>query len=245
MWTLKALAAASVLALALLAARMAPARGIDPRRCFAIVALNPLVLVHVVGGAHNDATVTLIALAGCAAILALREGSGGAAVVGAVGLKLSAAFVAPFALLGAFRRRRFLAGAASAAIAIAIASLAAFGGHAVDSAELVGDNQGQVSNYSVPNLLSELIGVGIEPIRALAAAALAVLVVLLCRWVLRGGDWIRATGWAALGLLLASSWLLPWYLIWALPFAALSRDNLLLTLLLALTALELASRVPL
>ena len=60
MWTLKAVAAASVLALGLLAARLAPARGIDPRRCFAIVALNPLVLVHVVGGAHNDATVMLV-----------------------------------------------------------------------------------------------------------------------------------------------------------------------------------------
>ena len=72
-WTLKAVAAASVLALGLLAARIAPARGIDPRRCFAIVALNPLVLVHVVGGAHNDATVMLAALAGCAAVIALRE----------------------------------------------------------------------------------------------------------------------------------------------------------------------------
>ncbi|HEY7256843.1 MAG TPA: polyprenol phosphomannose-dependent alpha 1,6 mannosyltransferase MptB [Solirubrobacterales bacterium] len=245
LWALKAVAAASVLALALLAARMAPARGLDPRRCFAIVALNPLVLVHVVGGAHNDATVTLAALAGCAAVLALRDGSGGAAVIAAVGLKLSAAVVAPFSLLGSLRSRRFLAGAATAGLAIAAAALAAFGGHALDSAELVGENQGRVSNFSAPNLLSELLGVGTGPLRALTAAALAALVVLLCRWVLRGGDWIRATGWATLGLLLASAWLLPWYVIWALPFAALSRDNWLLGAILALTALQLAARVPL
>jgi hypothetical protein len=245
MWTLKAVAAASVLALGLLAARIAPARGVDPMRCFAIVALNPLVLVHVVGGAHNDATVMLAALAGCAAVLALRERSGGAAALAAAGLKLSAAFVLPFALLGSARRGRFLAGAGSAALAIAAAGLAAFGGHLFDSAELVGENQGRVSNYSIPNLLSELFGVGIGPVRALAAAALAILIVILCRRVLRGGDWIRATGWAALGLLLATAWLLPWYVIWALPFAALSRDNLLLTALLALTALQLAARVPL
>ncbi len=234
-----------MLALALLVARIAPARGVDPGRSFAIVALNPLVLVHVVGGAHNDATVMLAAVAAVAAILALRESGGGAAVVVAIGLKLSAAFVAPFALLGAVRRNRFAAGAAVAALAIAAAALAAFGPDALDSVELVGENQGRVSNYSLPNLLSELLGVGVGPVRALTAAALAALVVLLGRWVLRGGDWIRATGWAAFGLLLASAWLLPWYVIWALPFAALSRDNRLLTAVLALTALQLAARVPL
>ena len=178
-------------------------------------------------------------------MLALRENAGGAAVVAALGLKMSAAFVAPFALLGSVRRSRFLAGAALSAIAIAAAALAAFGTHALDSVELVGENQGRVSNYSLPNLISELLGVGIGPIRALAAAAFAVLLIALGRWVLRGGDWVRATAWAALGLLLASSWLLPWYIIWALPFAALSRDNLLITAVLALTALQLAARVPL
>jgi hypothetical protein len=187
----------------------------------------------------------LIALAGCGAVLALREGAGGAAVIAAVGVKLSAAFTVPFALLGALRRRRFLAGATIAAIAIAAAGLAAFGPHALDSAELVGENQGRVSNYSLPNLLSELLNVGIGPLRVLSALALGLLVALLCRWVLRGGDWIRATGWAAFGLLLASAWVLPWYLIWALPFAALSRDTRLIVLVLALTALQLAARIPL
>jgi hypothetical protein len=79
----------------------------------------------------------------------------------------------------------------------------------------------------------------------LAAVTLAVLIVLLCLRVIHGGDWIRASGWAALGLLLASAWLLPWYLIWALPFAALSRDRLLIASVLALTALQLAARIPL
>lgn len=245
LWTLKAVAGASVLALALLVAQVAPSRGIEERRGFVMVALNPLVLVHVVGGAHNDATTMLVAVAGCAAVLALRERSGGAAVLTAIGLKISAAFVAPFALLGSLRRSRFLAGLALAAVAIAGASLAAFGTHAVDSAELVGENQGRASNYSLPNLLSELLGVGIGPVRALTAVAFAVLLLALGRWVLRGGDWVRATGWAALGLLLASAWLLPWYIVWALPFAALSRDNYLVTAVLALAALQLAARVPL
>jgi hypothetical protein len=245
LWTLKGVAAASVLGLAALVARMAPGRGVDPRRGFALVALNPLVLVHLVGGAHNDAATILVALAGCAAVLALREAAGGLSIVAAGGLKLSAAFVAPFALLGSLRRRRFLAGAVLAAAAIAAAGLLAFGPHALDSVALVGENQGRVSNYSLPNLLSELTGIGIDPVRALAAVAYAALVAALALRVWRGGDWIGATGWAALGLLLATAWLLPWYVVWALPFAALSRDDRLVAAVLALTALQLAARIPL
>jgi cytochrome c biogenesis protein CcdA len=60
----------------------------------------------------------------------------------------------------------------------------------------------------------------------------------------RGFDWVRAAGWTALGLLLASAWLLPWYLIWPLPLAAISRDRALQLLTLALTAYQLGARIP-
>jgi len=245
LWSLKALTAISVLALALLVAHLAPARGVDARRGFVMVALNPLVLVHVVGGAHNDATTMLVALAGCAGVLALRDRSGGFALAAAIGLKLSATFVAPFALLGAVRRGRLVVGAAIA-IALAIAAgLLAFGPHFLDSATLAGENQGRVSNYSLPNLLSELLDVDVDLVRAVTATTFLTLVAALLLWVHRGADWIRATGWAALGLLLATAWLLPWYIIWALPFAAISRDERLVAAVLALTALQLAARVPL
>jgi len=46
-------------------------------------------------------------------------------------------------------------------------------------------------------------------------------------------------------LLLATAWLLPWYLLWPLPLAALSRDRLLQLLLLGLTAYQLGARIPL
>ena len=44
-------------------------------------------------------------------------------------------------------------------------------------------------------------------------------------WAARGGDWVRAAGWAAFGLLVASAYMAPWYLIWLLPLAAISRDR--------------------
>jgi Glycosyltransferase family 87 len=249
-YLLKAVAAVSVLALAALVSRIASARGVDPLRAAAFVALNPLVLVHVVGGAHNDATTMLVAVAGCAAVLALRPASGGFAIAAAVGLKLSAAFVAPFALLGATRRSaggggRFLLGALAASLAIGFAAHVAFGWHWLDSLGLAGENQGRVSNYSAPNLLSELLDLDIDLVRAITLAAYAALLAALLIWTWLGADWIRAAAWAALGLLLASAWLLPWYLIWALPLAALSRDRLLQLSVLALTALQLAARVPL
>jgi hypothetical protein len=45
-------------------------------------------------------------------------------------------------------------------------------------------------------------------------------------------------------LLAASSYLTPWYLIWALPHVALSRDRGLAVAALALTAFLLRYQVP-
>ena len=67
----------------------------------------------------------------------------------------------------------------------------------------------------------------------------------LLAWTWRGGDWVRAAAWAGAGLLLATAWLLPWYLVWVLPLAAISRDRPLQLLALALTAFQLGTRIPL
>jgi hypothetical protein len=71
------------------------------------------------------------------------------------------------------------------------------------------------------------------------------VLLLLVVWTLRGGDWIRAAGWAALGLLLATDWLMPWYVIWVLPFAAIVKDTSLRAGTLALCAFQLINRIPL
>ena len=61
---------------------------------------------------------------------------------------------------------------------------------------------------------------------------------------------VAATGCApragpAPGSCSTTTWLLPWYLIWVLPLAALSRDRTLKIVVLALTALLLGTRIPL
>jgi hypothetical protein len=46
------------------------------------------------------------------------------------------------------------------------------------------------------------------------------------------------------GLLAASAWLVPWYVIWALPFAAVARDRAVAFLVVAICALQLPTAIP-
>src|SRR5215218_4897501 len=242
---LKAVAALSVLGVATLTARIATWRGIDPLRAAAFVALNPLVLVHVVGGAHNDGLTMLLAMLAVAAILSARQLAGGVALLAAVATKLSAAFLAPFALLGTQRPRRLLTGTLGAALATALVSYLAFGWDWLGGFGLAGEHQSRTSHMSVPITFARLTGVGPDGVRIAAAILFGALVLYLLAWTWRGGDWVRAAAWAAFGLLLATAWLLPWYLIWPLPLAAISRDRPLQLLTLALTAYQLGARIPL
>jgi len=242
---LKTVAALSVLAIAVLVGRIAAWRGVGPLRAAAFVALNPLVLVHVVGGAHNDGLTMLLATLSVAALLSARELSAGAALVAAVATKASAAFLAPFALLGARGRGSFLAGAAIAGAGIAAAAWLAFGWDWLHGFGLAGENQSRTSYMSIPILTARLTGLDADAVRLAAVLLFAAVVAYLLAWTWRGGDWVRAAAWAALALLLATAWLLPWYLIWALPLVAISRDRPLQLLTLGLTAYQLGARIPL
>ncbi|HEX7280206.1 MAG TPA: polyprenol phosphomannose-dependent alpha 1,6 mannosyltransferase MptB [Solirubrobacterales bacterium] len=242
---LKAVAALSVLGTALIVSRLASPRGVDPLRAAAFVALNPLVLVHVVGGAHNDGLTMLLAMLAVAAVLSGRQLSAGAALTAAIATKASAAFLAPFALLGSARRSRLLAGGLGAALALGAAAYLAFGWDWLNGFGLAGENQDRTSYMSIPITTARLTGLDADAVRLVAAILFAATVAYLLAWTWRGGDWIRAAAWTALALLLATAWLLPWYLIWLLPLAAISRDRPLQLLTLALTAYQLGARIPL
>jgi hypothetical protein len=69
----------------------------------------------------------------------------------------------------------------------------------------------------------------------LAAAFVAVSCWLLWR-VWRGRtDWIDGAGWATVALLVAASSLLPWYVAWMLPLAALAHDRRLIRTAVVMT----------
>jgi Glycosyltransferase family 87 len=280
--TLKATAGLSVLAIAILVARVAPARGVSPLGAAAFVAFNPLVLIHVVGGAHNDGLAMLAATVGLAAMLSAREASAGAAFVAAFAIKAPAAIAAPFALLaarcsvdsphwggvnppsvarirlsphqsgvnigyalGKGVRSRFLLGAAATAVALALAAYAAFGWSWFDAVGLAGENQHRTAHMSIPITFARLTGLDPTAVRIAALSLYVVTFLHLLARTWQGADWLRNAAWASFALLLATAWLLPWYLIWALPLVALSRDRPLQLVTLILTAYQLPARMPL
>jgi alpha-1,6-mannosyltransferase len=265
-WTLKALAALASLGIVALAWACARRLGRDPVFVALVVGLNPLVLVHVVGGAHNDALVVLLMLGAVLAALSAprtaalkpaRERLSGFLSTLATGIKVSAGLLLPFLILGAKRRARVIAGAVLAVLAIVAVSLIAFGGDALDALGLIGENQERTSRWSLPQRSADgiegLVNVSssfaIDFTRAAFAAAFLGLLALLCyrTWRAPAGSayWLTATGWATLGLLIASAWLVPWYAIWLLPLAALSTSRALLIATLALCAYMLVIAVPL
>ena len=131
--------------------------------------------------------------------------------------------------------------------AVGIASVVAFGSHAGGFLTELRTQQDQVAFYSVPNQVGRLLGFdGLTiGIRLVADAAFLATLVVGLRRAWRGGDWIAAVGWATFALVVTSAWLLPWYVVWLLPLAAVSGDRRLRAAALALTAYIVVTRVTL
>jgi hypothetical protein len=253
-WTLKCVAALASLGVVALTSECARRLGRDPIFVALAVGLNPLVLVHVVGGAHNDALVMLLVLAGVLAALRRRAWIGASLSTAAAGIKVSAGLVLPFLVIGARHRAKAIAGAFAAGAAIVAVSLAAFGLQALDALGSIGSNQERTSSWSLPQRSADGIvavtgmsaDTAVDLTRAgFALAFLCVFAGLLYRTWQEPARWIAAAGWATLALLVASAWLVPWYAIWLLPLAALSASRKLILASLVLCSYMLVIAVPL
>jgi hypothetical protein len=255
-WTLKALAAACSLGIVGLVWKGARLLGQEPLMAVALVGLNPLVLVHVVAGAHNEALVVLLTVLG---IVVWAQGTGhtaqgtGIASVGA-GIKASAGLVVPFLVLGDRERwRRSLVAAVVVVAAIAVLGLAVFGSHALDALSFLNSNQARSSRWSFPYKTAQLLGLVLPgdrlDYRSAARVFYAIAFGCVFLWLLwrtwRGGNPVRAAGWATFAVLVASAWLVPWYVLWLLPLAALADDRRLTAATVALCAWMLVIAVPL
>jgi hypothetical protein len=84
-----------------------------------------------------------------------------------------------------------------------------------------------VTNESVPNLIGLAIGAGgeTETLRVVLSGVLVGTVLACCVRAWRAQESLSASGWASLVLLVTLSWVLPWYVLWVLPLAALSRSR--------------------
>jgi hypothetical protein len=160
----------------------------------------------------------------------------GVAFVAAVAIKASAGILLPVVLAALLYRRRdllqLLLGMALGALVFGVVSILAFGPHLPDLA-----TQGRlVTMVSIPNLLGLALGQGgeSETLRVLLSVVL-VACVAACSWLAwRTRDSLTAAGWASVALLVTLSWVLPWYVLWVLPLAALSSSCRLRTTALLL-----------
>jgi hypothetical protein len=103
-----------------------------------------------------------------------------------------------------------------------------------------------LTDFSVPQVIGLVIGGGGAP-SLLRLIDLAVVVAVLLLIFRARGDWLSRAGWATLALLCSLAWLMPWYVIWVAPLAALGtsvrlrRATLVFTVFLVLTFLPALS----
>jgi hypothetical protein len=242
LWTFKAVATLASLATVCLVGLCARRRRLPPGPAMLFLGLNPILLFFAVGGAHNDLLMMLPAVLGIYLTLAGRP-TGPAAMLAGAAMKVSAGVAAPFALLGSRRRPPALAWAAGVVIVVIAATLLTFGPEATSFVKVIG-REARMGSRDVPKSLIHLFDVNARS-ATLASIGLVVFALSftgLLAWTWRGGDWLTAAGWAVFSLLVSTTYLLPWYGIWLLPFAALSGSRAQRIATLGLSALIVGLR---
>ncbi|MFT3865544.1 MAG: polyprenol phosphomannose-dependent alpha 1,6 mannosyltransferase MptB [Solirubrobacterales bacterium] len=245
----KLVAAASSLVLILLVWRAASLRGLSPVRAAVLVGLNPVIVLYGVGGGHNDLMMLAILAAGLYVLIQQRERRGGALIVTATAVKLTAGLLLPFALASRCRgegaaRARLAVGAALGAVAVAALAFAFFGTAPLQLPSILEGIQSEGGPHSIVGFL--LAAVGVEPVPRALGVGLTLVFLGIVAWLLRKVwvgemDWIVGAGWATVALLVTTGFLVPWYVAWLLPLAALSNDRRLLTAALFLTGVGLTT----
>ena len=247
----KAIAAISSVVIVVVVWNASRLRGLDPVKAVALVGLNPVIIVFGVGGGHNDLLMLAILLTGVYVLLRQKRRTSGAVIVTASAVKLTAGLLLPFAFAesargrgGAGSNRAVFGGVCLAAGLAGVFSFAVFGTGPVHLVDTLQDVQNQGGVNSIPGLLAMLIGLGGPSgvIELVLNAGFVITVAWLLRRVWIGElDWITAAGWATLALLLTAGLLLPWYVGWLVPLAALSTDRRLLGAAIVMTGVGLTT----
>lgn len=239
--SLKALAGASLLAALWLLVDCA--RAYSRSAAFAVVAVgwNPLVVVHIAGGGHNDIFVATLLLAALSAHARHRRILAVLCVTGAALVKFTALVPLGLYLVLLWRKRDVYGGpwravaAASTAVMTMAAAYAPFwrGPQTLGALARVA---GLTTNISVPAVVAEVFrlgfqGLGLRPldrsgwltITRVGAAVCLALVALGLLMKLGRSDEVLPEVWgkALLAFCLTTMYLLPWYLVWPLLLLSL------------------------
>jgi hypothetical protein len=239
-WLYRGLAAVAMLALVALAVRL----GRRPSFSAAFVGWNPLLALHLAGGGHNDALMMVGVLGALALAASGRSQLAGVAWAFSIAIKWVPLAFLPLRVLearGTKRPMRFLGFATTAGLIAALASWR-YGTAWLGAVGPLADNFREQARYSLPNRLVQLTGIS-EPA---AAVLLLALFAVAYAWLLHEAWRGRARlGLTAGFMLLATTWLVPWYAVWAVPLAAVEEDRAARWLALGLSAYLLRAAVPL
>lgn len=210
-----------------------------------ICALNPLVIIHLMGGVHNEMLMVGLMAAGIALTLNSRHIAGIAVIAVGVAVKATAGIALPFMVWvwmrhlcqrRGYRPLRAFAAAAGTSVLIFVAVFAVLSGVAGVGLGWLTALAGSVKiiNWlSIPTAAANIIhAIGglffavsfyavLQITRAVGIAIVAVALPLLW-WRFRHGDREAITGiaWAMLVVVLFAPAALPWYYSWPLAVLA-------------------------
>ncbi len=240
---MRLLALVSVGAIAVLLPRLAQACGTDPDRALWLAVLNPLVLQHLISGAHNDALMLALLVAGVALAVSGRPGLG--AVLVTLGALVKAPAVLGLPAIAALwsqlligRSRPVRAAVATGAVAVgttaAVTALTGTGFGWVGALS----SSASAHSWSVTSVLGRLTELVMSSYdlgsssmatpawRLIGMVAVGVAGVLLWLYRVRLGP-VYALGLALTALAVLGPSIRPWYLLWGLvPVAAAAPDGL-------------------
>ncbi len=241
-WTLKLITVALSLAFLGLVWRCAGQLGRDPRFAVVFVAFNPIYLLYAVGGFHNDFFMLVPSMGAISLLLAGRDRSAGAVIVLAIAVKFTAVLLLPFLLVAAAtrpRQMRLVGGAVLAAVPMIALTFALFG----LSLPNLSDQSALLTDFSIPNLAGLILGTGGGTPALLKVADVAVVLVVAFQ-VMRRREWLSGAAWSTFALIASLAWLVPWYVIWLLPLAALAGSVTLRRVAVGLTAFLIFAFMP-
>jgi len=274
-WAVAGFRAVAVIGLALVAwgvPALARAVGRDDTRAFAVAVLNPLVLLVLLGGAHNDALMLGLLVLGC--VLAARRHP----LVGLACCALAAEVKAPALLATLFigwawwgqgqDRKRKLA-KTLVAVGFTLAVMAAIGAAVDLSWRWVGAllGAGTVVSWLDPVTaiglalahLAHAAGYHGGPgafVRGSRAIGLAIAAAVSLRLLIRPPgpepkpqsepepEPVRALGWSIFAFVLLGPVIWPWYYAWAFVFLAVVAQGWTLRLVAALSTIACFATMP-
>ena len=247
------IALAGVILMAIVMPRLAEQHGIDPAKALWLVILNPLVIMHFVAGAHNDALMVGLMLAGFVLAIDKHPLVGASLVSLAASVKPIALLALPFigliwsGTIATFARRvrDWIGVTIAAAVTFGITALVAGVGMGWVNALSA---PGTVRTWlSPPTALGMIVGGILEFLgladsndgavaffRAIGIVVSLLIVAYLCLRP-QGRSAVRGAALAFGAVVILGPVIQPWYLLWVLPLFAvtgLSATELRWTILL-------------